>query len=111
VEKKSRYNGFANYETWAVALWLGNDYASYHQWRTASRVVWAEAQERNHDRESARVFAMTGLADLVKTAIERTSPLLTASMYADLLQAALSEVDWYEIAEEFLTDVIEETSQ
>ena len=27
------YNGFANYETWNVALWLGNDEGMYHMAR------------------------------------------------------------------------------
>jgi hypothetical protein len=29
----------------------------------------------------------------------------TASLFTDLLNAALGEVDWHEIAEHFLTDV------
>ncbi|MAF43079.1 MAG: hypothetical protein CMI54_02765 [Parcubacteria group bacterium] len=45
------------------------------------------------------------LADTIKEFIEDTNPLLnTASMYTDLLNAALSEVDWNEIAENILAD-------
>ena len=30
VHKTMSYNGWANYETWNVALWLDNDYESYN---------------------------------------------------------------------------------
>jgi hypothetical protein len=26
------YNGWTNYETWAVSLWLGNEESSYRHW-------------------------------------------------------------------------------
>ena len=29
-EDKNSYNGWKNYETWNVALWLGNDYPLYN---------------------------------------------------------------------------------
>ncbi|NER31140.1 MAG: hypothetical protein F6J89_26845 [Symploca sp. SIO1C4] len=32
VTKDQTYNGWTNYETWAVALWIDNDYGS-HQYR------------------------------------------------------------------------------
>lgn len=31
--KRQRYNGWANYETWNVALWLGNDESFYRAMR------------------------------------------------------------------------------
>lgn len=27
------YNGWTNYETWCVSLWLDNDSGSYDHWR------------------------------------------------------------------------------
>lgn len=29
IPERTDYNGWANYETWNVALWLQNDYAMY----------------------------------------------------------------------------------
>ena len=36
---------------------------------------------------------------------EERAPELKPSMYSDLLNAALSNVDWYEIAEQMIADV------
>lgn len=30
---EKRYNGWANYETWCVHLWLSNDEPTYRYWR------------------------------------------------------------------------------
>lgn len=29
--KNEKYNGWTNYDTWLVALWLGNDYNNYQR--------------------------------------------------------------------------------
>ena len=42
MEKEKTYNGFTNYETWAVSLWLGNEYASYQYWREKLKKSWYE---------------------------------------------------------------------
>ena len=33
MEKEGTYNGYTNYETWAVALWMDNDQGSYAHYR------------------------------------------------------------------------------
>lgn len=89
VTKDKTYNGWANYETWAVALWIDNDCGSYEY-----RLELSRSAEDCHQ-----------FADALKEWIESQNPLASdASAFADLLNAALGEVDWLEIAENFLSE-------
>lgn len=78
-----KYNGWTNYETWAVALWIDNEEGSYHERRGICR----------------RAKDSCDAARALKAWVEEQAPDLGASLFSDLLGAALSEVDWYEIAE------------
>ena len=89
------YNGWTNYETWCVNLWLTNDEGSYHYWREEA------GRHLKDDREDARC----NLAKQLKSELEEASPLEEASLFSDLLNAALSEVDWYKVADAFLEDL------
>ena len=85
------YNGWTNYETWNVALWVDNDEGSYHYWRDLTIECIAEG---NPSRE---------LADRLEESIKDRSPLASdASCYSDLLGSALDNVNWREIAENWL---------
>ena len=76
------YNGYKNYETWAVSLWLDN-----------------EEGLQNITNELANNPSHTdyALADHLKEMVQDMAPDLGASMFADLLNAALDNVDWLEI--------------
>ena len=120
-----RYNGWANYETWCVHMWMSNEQGSYGYWRGEARKQRSEAPscanvERGiWDAEDAAKF---GLADQMKGELEalvwlwneegtcrncmkRAVPTQKASLFSDLLSAALSEVDWHEVAEAFLEEL------
>ncbi len=93
------YNGWTNYETWNAALWMDNDEGSYNYWDERT-----EAACGRYDRDDA----VSALAGEIEVHHADAAPDLGASFYADMLGAALSEVNWYEIAEgrvdQYLTD-------
>lgn len=107
---EKEYNGFRNYETWAAALWLGNEYNSYHYWRTQAGECWEEAEKstrvRSDDFTQAAQSAVL-LAERLSTAIGDAQPLRRPSLYTDLLLTAIAEIDWYGLAEHLLADVVE----
>jgi len=82
------YNGWTNYETWNVALWLDNDEGTYNYVREMAG-------------ESANEY---DLAVQLQAFVEEMAPELDASMFADLLGAALSNVEWSEIARNILSE-------
>lgn len=88
------YNGWKNYETWCVSLWLDNDEGTYLEVREL-----AEAEDDVND------LAQT-LKAYVDDLAETTCPGSRegASFVSDLLGAALSEVDWQEIASNLLEE-------
>jgi hypothetical protein len=102
----SGYNGWTNYETWNVALWWDNDQGSYNE--RCERVQEAyEATDEDATPGERREEAARTVADWLKEATNEMAPDLGASLYADLLGAALSEVNWDEIANNWLEEVAE----
>ena len=97
------YNGWTNYETWAAKLWLDNDEGQYNYWRERVRDILLNP--RPSDILTVEQTARYDLADELKREHEENAPVLGASVFSDLLNAALSEVNWSEIAESMLDDM------
>ena len=101
------YNGWTNYETWNVKLWMDNDEGSYNYWTE-------QAQEKYDEAEADGTFtreeqATLDLSDALKDYFEQEMAEIQATgMWVDLLGAALSEVNWHEIAEHMIEDVDKE---
>jgi hypothetical protein len=102
-----KYNGYANYETWAVVLWLENDEGMYRYWREAASEARQEAatcREVLEDVWPAKDAPKYLLSERLEGEVSDGCPDLEPSLYLDLLNAALSEVDWHEVAEQFLEE-------
>lgn len=86
----AKYNGWTNYETWAVALWLFNDEGAYRYWYERTRALLL-----TEDR-----IDTLALAEELKSSHEdiKEEELPSGTVFADLLTTALERVNWEEIA-------------
>lgn len=94
-----KYNGWTNYETWNLALWIDNDQGSYEHWRERASQVLEDKGGPAYIEEAA-----CDLADELKSETEDNKPEVSG-FYGDVLNAAISEVNWYEIAMNWLDDI------
>lgn len=89
------YNGYKNYESWCVALWIDNDEFLLEE-------VTQLARDNQYDYRQ--------LENKIKDFVDELSPDVTG-MFADLLQSALDNVAWDEIADNFIEIVEQETKE
>ena len=76
MEKKSDYQGWTNYETWAVSLWFDNDQGIYNMWRDT--IVDLKNEKLSDDD------IVVHLTDAMKDFIEDENPLMdTATVFTD----------------------------
>ncbi len=105
TESGSSYNGWTNNETWVVNLWLGNDEDTYNRCRSLAQKCFEEAEADADKVFSRKERAAYQLAGELKEILEEENPLaIEASVYTDLLNAALTEVNWKEIANGLLEE-------
>ena len=109
--KTETYNGWTNYETWNVKLWMDNDQGSYAYYGEVAQECYDAAEPSERPRftkdEQATLDLSARLKDEYETAmhdwLEESGK--SASVWADLIGAALSEVNWHEIAEHMIDDL------
>lgn len=82
------YNGWANHATWLVNLWLG---------------------EYNYDPSElsglSRYEATQALVETVDNIVTEYEDAKLSGLAADLINSALSDVNWYELADHYIEDL------
>lgn len=91
-----KYNGYTNYETWLVALWIDND-----QYRQGEAHTIA-CTETDIGVLAENIKQWVYEWDEINTGVE------SGTIVADLINSALSEVDWYELAGMYRQEVKED---
>src|SRR4030095_4150752 len=105
MDDTSGYNGWTNYPTWAVNLWLSNDEGLYN----TTREMVAATVESEHEAETEETWTRQSprhaVGEVLKDWVcDELAPDLGATFAADLLGYALGQVDWDEIANAWLEE-------
>ena len=94
------YSGWSNYETWNFKLWLDNE---------------QETQEMVFNFvKNAVVFngnstdAIHKIRTLLEEYAEQNAPELKNGFYSDILSASINSVNFYQIADAYFYDFLEE---
>lgn len=85
---RREYNGWTNYETWLVNMWYGDVFAD----------MASEGQLGGADY----------LQEFVEEMLEADGSLPQSGFAADIMNAAMREVDWEDIYDHYYEDAKEE---
>lgn len=103
-----KYNGWTNFETWLCNLWLT-------EWRLTGFDFFSEeeAEEAARVDDDDRFRFVCLLAERIQQQIEEFEDQQNCcyDLYADLLHASMARIDWYDIAESWLYDLVEEVKR
>jgi len=103
----TRYNGWRNYDTWLANLWLDNSRDMNDE---AEEHIRQAIDDDNHDAESARKAAAESMAGSLESEFDEQAEEIqrqigSSGFFIDVINGALREVDWREIAENHINDV------
>lgn len=97
--KTKKYNGWTNYETWLCALWMGEN-----------QDYWFDIAHSCMESSSDDETTTEAIADAIKEHMETDAEkqIREYGFFRDLINASLSEINYYEVAKEYLGEAKEE---
>ena len=98
---KKEYNGWYNYETWMVNLWMDNTQQSHETWRQIAR------ESIDADEGTNWFYFEDQLKQYLDYIQEDVDNHINNGTVKDLLGAAISEINTREIAMHWVADELE----
>lgn len=101
------YNGWTNYETWLVDIWLSNDEGTWDMLADLVSAIGPRVVSEGEPYEyalSRETRISDELSEFVSEYINEymfSDTIEPSGLPADLINAALSRVNWYELAESY----------
>ena len=95
------YNGWYNYETWMVNLWMDNDQGSHEMWREHAR------DSIDADEGCNWFYFEERLKEYLEMIQEDADNGIACGLVHDLIGAAISEVNTREIAMSLIENELE----
>jgi len=99
----TKYNGWTNYETWNLNLWLDNDREWYRAVNDKAVGLVNDALTKKQEIEILRSF----IIDLVQD----EEPKIDACFYSDILNASIREVNFWEISTNIINEARRQLAQ
>ena len=97
---QNEYNGWTNWETWVVNLWIDNDQRLNEYYGELARVE--VSKNKGHQKSTAFHLSLT-----LNEQFDTWMPAVEGP-YLDLLNGAMSEVNWHQIARHLVERIEEE---
>ena len=92
------YNGWSNYDTWCFKLWLDNEQKT--QEMVLNVVKYASKMDKSYN-------AIHYIQKFLEQNAIENAPKLENGFYSDVLNASIRSVNYYQIADAYFWDYIE----
>ena len=99
----TKYNGWTNYETWCLNLWIDNDREWYRAVNDKASALVCDVLSKDEQIEILREF----LIDLVQD----NEPKIKVDFYSDILNASIREVNFREVSKSIIEEARRERLQ
>lgn len=103
-DDSKKYNGYTNYETWAVYAAITNNESLYNSWMMLARDLRTREKEenlaidlKNHIKNQCSLYL-------------QEVPILPKLFIEPLLMGAIEEVNFIEVANSLLEDIVDEAA-
>jgi hypothetical protein len=111
MSKDNTYNGWTNYETWNLKLWLDNSISDFREKNVFDTNFIQGNIKKICKKQNSEKDTIYEIYEYLKNYVEKgfDNMYLKPSFYCDVLSASIREVNFYEIAESYYEDYIYES--